>query len=125
MPGSTCVSNCWQYGHWSSMYATSVTGARVEPRVIPRCGMPLNMAFTRADPGSPSAVEVTRLGRVPAEGKTRLERLDRVVALEPRELCSIAASPTTPASTMMAAFRADLPRTAAGRRERVGVVSPG
>src|SRR5581483_4161073 len=55
MSGKTCVSNCWQIGHWRSMYSVSVTEAKGQPSVVPTCGMPLNSAATSLEPGRPLA----------------------------------------------------------------------
>src|SRR5581483_11541599 len=49
MSGNTCVSNCWQIGHWRSMYSVSVTGANGQPRVVPVCGMPLFLLAVEDD----------------------------------------------------------------------------
>src|SRR5579862_887531 len=49
--GKTCVSNSRQIGHWRSMNSTIVTGAVLEPSVVPCCGMPLNSAATSEAPG--------------------------------------------------------------------------
>src|SRR5579871_4785941 len=57
--GSTCVSNCWQYGHWGSMNSTIVTGADGRPSVVPLWGIPLKSAFTSAASGSPPVREPT------------------------------------------------------------------
>jgi hypothetical protein len=57
MFGITWVSNCWQNGHWRSMYSTSVTGALAEPRVSAFCGIPPYWCWTSEAPGRPFAIE--------------------------------------------------------------------
>src|SRR4051812_41471000 len=44
-----------QYGHWTSAYSTSVTGAFGEPSAFPCCGIPARSAEVSAPPTMPSA----------------------------------------------------------------------
>ncbi len=57
MSGKTSVSNCWQNGHWRSMYSIIVTGAFGLPSVMPFCGMPLKVRSTSGEPGRPEAID--------------------------------------------------------------------
>src|SRR5438876_972689 len=57
MSGKTWVSNWSQNGHCRSMNSRKVTGALEDPRVVPRCGIPLKSEFTSPFPGSGFALD--------------------------------------------------------------------